>query len=44
MAAAAAKAVTAAGASAGEENFPTLVSADWLKDHLGDVKVLNATW
>lgn len=35
---------TAAGAAAGADAFPTLVSAEWLKQHLGDVKLLDATW
>lgn len=37
-------AAAAAGAAAGGEAFPSLVSADWLKENLGGVKVLNATW
>ena len=34
----------AGGAAAAGELFPTLVSAEWLGQHLGEVKVLNATW
>lgn len=34
----------AAGGGAGEGEFPTLVSPQWLKDNMSKVKVLNATW
>jgi thiosulfate/3-mercaptopyruvate sulfurtransferase len=37
---------TAAGSSgaAASDTFPSLVSAEWLRQHRGEVKVLNATW
>lgn len=35
--------VTAAAATEADA-FPTLVSAEWLKQNLGQVKVLDATW
>lgn len=37
-------AAAAAGAAGGGDAFSSLVSADWLKQNLGSVKVLNATW
>ena len=38
-------AASGGGAAAGDD-FPTLVSADWLLQHLGEpgIKVLDATW
>lgn len=39
-----AAAAAAAGGAADSAAFPTLVSAEWLRQHKGEVKVLNATW
>lgn len=39
-----ATAAGASGGSAASDAFPSLVSAEWLRQHRGEVKVLNATW
>lgn len=34
----------AGGSAAASATFPTLVSPEWLRQHLGEVKVANASW
>lgn len=43
-AAAGANGGAAANAAAANASFPTLVSAEWLRQHLGEVTVLDASW
>ena len=44
MTTAAAGASGSGAAAAAASSFPTLVSAEWLRQHLGEVTVLDASW